>query len=1064
MLFNDKVIVRHIDLSLIIPKSHAEPLAAWAKMIGSKKIFSLRETELHSEFTSKIMEEVLGYRGPSSNEVYTLASELAIAKGRVDLALGTFGEDIEEICATFELKGADCKDLDAIMPGRNRSAVQQAWDYAIGAPGVRWVLVTNYLELRLYAFGQGTANYERFFLAQLTNPEVYARFMLLLSAESLLCGRTTSLLEQSLQANRDVSEQLYKDYKELRLQLIEAIESPDAGINKLTAISTAQKILDRTLFVAFAEDTGLLPRNILTNAYTERDRFNPRPVWDNFKGLFRAVDEGSELLRIPPYNGGLFERDPVIENLKLSDTLCASLKQIGDYDFASEISVTILGHIFEQSVSDIERLQAIARGEYGNGAEHNGRRKRDGIVYTPDYIARFIVSQTLGVHLKDIFTGILATHAKPGADLDDYGSILWCKKSSEVEAWTAYRDRLRDLRIIDPACGSGVFLIMAFDFMKEELQRVNAKIMELSENSHSYGDLLDYVPDSDILVNNLFGVDLNLESVEITKLSLWIRTARRGTALEKLSQNIRVGDSLIEDSNIAYLEHGFSWNKAFSEIFEAGGFDIVIGNPPYVRMEFLKPLKPYLEQYYEVASDRADLYCYFYERGLRLLKPGGRLGYISSNTFFKTGSGMPLREYLLRETTLEGIVDFGNLQLFEGVTTYPVIMIMKRAPASIDHKLRFWKVVSMPDEDFQSKWEKAAGPYPQVALSNQSWELEAERFRLLREKIRAERSALGELYELPLLGVKTGLNQAFVIDTKTMTNLCIEDPRSEELLKPLLEGKDLKRWRAEPRGLWLIYIPKNQIDIDDYPAIRDWLLPFKERLEKRATKQKWFELQQAQEAYLPKFEGVKIAYKDIGNRSSFHIDTSGALLANTGYFIPSGEHHLTAYLNSKVFWFIYLNVSAQIRGGFVRLFSNYLESMPIPNWTDEIKNNLDGLSRKIHDLSSTRLKLQSAFIRRIPDLCPQGQNRKLNRKLKEWWKLPDFAAFQHEVKKNYRAEVPLAERSDWEEWMTRDSQKIARLSSQIHQIETKINKIVYNLFDLTRDEIVLLEDRINGTT
>ncbi len=242
---------------------------------------------------------------------------------------------------------------------------------------------------------------------------------------------------------------------------------------------------------------------------------------------------------------------------------------------------------------------------------------------------------------------------------------------------------------------------------------------------------------------------------------------------------------------------------------EEGGFDVVLGNPPYVRMELLKAFKPYLEARYEVVSDRADLYAYFYERGLRLLKPGGRLGYISSSTFFKTGSGRPLREYLLREERIESVVDFGDLQLFEGVTTYPAVVTLKRGPAPAGHELRFWKVEALPESSFRAAWEAAAGPYPQSALGSGSWELENPALRALRDKIRSGKETLKEVYGSPLYGIKTGLNAAFVIDTPTKERLCADDPRSSELLKPFLEGKDLKRWRAEPRGLWLIYIPKN---------------------------------------------------------------------------------------------------------------------------------------------------------------------------------------------------------------------------------------------------------------
>lgn len=296
-----------------------------------------------------------------------------------------------------------------------------------------------------------------------------------------------------------------------------------------------------------------------------------------------------------------------------------------------------------------------------------------------------------------------------------------------------------------------------------------------------------------------------------------------------------------------------------------------------------------------------------------------------------------------------------------------------------------------------------------------------------------------------------------MIDSTTKERLCTQDPRSAELLKPFLEGKDLKRWRAEPRGLWLIYIPKNRIEIDDYPAIRDWLLPFKSALEGRATKQEWFELQQAQEAYAPHFAAPKIAYKDIGDSSPFYVDTEGSFMANTGYFIPSDEHHLAAYLNSKLLWFTYLNVSAQIRGGFVRFFSNHLGEMPIPNWPDATKAELATLSGRAHAAAKARLALQTALTRRIPDLCPPGRDPKLTTRLQEWWTLPDFAAFRAEVKKVFKADIPLAERSAWEDWITRDRTEIARLSAEITKAEAQIDSIVYGLFDLTPDEIALLE-------
>ena len=1071
-LFNRKTLKRHIKADPI-PSDHLAALEAWAELISSGRIERLKETALHGQFASKIVEGVLGYHGPAGGADYNVSTEQNILRGSVDLALGRFGGKTPDIVAPFELKGADTRDLDAIMPGRNKSPVQQAWEYAMNARGVKWVLVSNMIELRFYGFGEGTSAYEEFRLDQLTNPEEYARFMLLLSAENLLSGRTADLLKESRREDKDITDSLYQDYKDLRLKLLSAVQNADPTIASLDAIALAQKILDRVLFIAFAEDTGLLPDNTLKDAFEHSDPYNPRPVWENFKGLFRAIDQGRaekldgdgkiKVKVIPRYNGGLFRGDTVIDGLTIPDDICEGFKTLGEYDFASEVSVTVLGHIFEQSIADVERLQAIARGEEEEPEKTtgtSGRRKRDGVVYTPDYIARFIVAETLGTHLREIFEDTLRAHAKKGADVTDYENIPWRKKSAELDAWQAYRDRLKSLRIVDPACGSGVFLIMAFDFMKAELTRVNDKIKDLLPKAEHFGDLLDYVPDSEILTDNLFGVDVNEESIEITKLSLWIKTARRGKVLDSLSGSIRVGDSLIEDSNFAYLDHAFTWETAFPGVFAEGGFDVVLGNPPYVRMEFLKLLKPYLEKRYEVVSDRADLYCYFYERGLRLLKPGGRLGYISSNTFFKTGSGKPLREYLLKEATIESVVDFGDLQVFEGVTTYPAILTMKRGAAPKGHEMRFWKVDALPENNFLATWEAAAGPYPQMALGGGSWELENPALRALRDKIRTGRKTLKDVYGSPMRGVGTGLNGAFVIDSATKERLCAQDPKSADLLKPFLEGKDLKRWRAEPRGLWLIYIPKNRIDIDDFPAIRDWLLPFKGKLEARATKQEWFELQQAQEAYIPRFAEPKVIYNRFTDKPNFAFVDEPIFTNDAPYFVSTDDPSLAALMNSKVFWFLLVTGATALRGGFVQLLGRYVEPLPIPVMATETREILISQVRQIQQLAANILTLQTALTRRIPDLCPPEREPKLTNKLKEWWTLPDFAAFRAEVKKVFKADIPLADRSDWEDWINRDRAEIARLTAEIAQAEAQIDSIVYDLFDLTEDEIGLLEAAI----
>ena len=834
-LFNRKTIAARVKLAGPPDPARQAAFADWASSIASGRVAALKETELHGPFM-ELMIKALGYAGPVGSDDYSITQEQAIVQGAVDLALGQFGHGTRKIIAPFELKGADTKNLDAIMPGRAKTPVDQAWEYATNNVGSKWVLVSNYLEIRLYSYGEGRQAYESFDLSKLHEPEEFARAQLLLSAENLLGTRTQDLLEESRTENRDITNRLYADYKVLRGDLIGEVRRELPDMDPLAAIRTAQTVLDRVLFIAFAEDTGLLPPKTIEKAYTHADPYHPKPVWETFQSLFTAIDVGSPPLNVPRYNGGLFAPDATIAALTLPDHICQGFKRLSEYDFASEVSVTVLGHIFEQSIADVEQLQAEARGETleKKASGTSGRRKRDGVVYTPDYIARFIVEQTLGTHCHEIFGGLLAEHAQKGASAND-DPIKWKSAASEKVFWQAYRTRIAQLRIVDPACGSGVFLVMAFDWLKTELTRCNTRLEALGE-----GALFEV--DSEILTNNLFGVDVNEESVEIAKLSLWIKTARHGKVLDSLDDNFRVGDSLIEDSSYAYRNHGFVWKEAFKEVFAEGGFDVVLGNPPYVAMGLFKDLKSYLAKRFEVVSDRADLYAYFFERGVKLLKPGGRLGYISSNTFFKTGSGEPLRNFLRTKVTLETVVDFGDYQVFEGVTTYPAILTMRAGAPPAGYAFQYWNIAELPAENFAKVFGELAQPFPQASLGSGSWELEPPALRALRDKIKTGKPTLKDVYGAPLYGIKTGLNEAFVIDTPTKEKLCREDPRSAELLKPFLEGKDLKRWRIDSRGLWIIYVPRNRIKIDNYPAVRSWLLPFKSRLEARATVQEWFEL------------------------------------------------------------------------------------------------------------------------------------------------------------------------------------------------------------------------------
>lgn len=293
---------------------------------------------------------------------------------------------------------------------------------------------------------------------------------------------------------------------------------------------------------------------------------------------------------IYPYNGGLFAPDEILDNVIIDDdVLLEHTVKLSTYDFETDVDVNVLGHIFEHSLGEIENVQAEIKGEQVD--RQKSKRKKEGIFYTPEYITRYIVENTVGKLCTE-------KRAEFGIVDEEYARGRKNRKTETIKTLdkklTAYRNWLMTLTILDPACGSGAFLNQALDFLIKEHRKVDELRAQLLG-----GDLVLSDITTDILEKNIYGVDLNEESVEIAKLSLWLRTAKKGRKLNTLSNNIKCGNSLIDDPAVAG-EKAFNWQQEFPEIFANGGFDVVIGNPPYVRAELLKssvnPLKNLVEK------------------------------------------------------------------------------------------------------------------------------------------------------------------------------------------------------------------------------------------------------------------------------------------------------------------------------------------------------------------------------------------------------------------------------------------------------------------------------------
>ena len=416
----------------------------------------------------------------------------------------------------------------------------------------------------------------------------------------------------------------------------------------------------------------------------------------------------------------------------------------------------------------------------------------------------------------------------------------------------------------------------------------------------------------------------------------------------------------------------------------------------------------------------ADLYAYFYELGHKLLKPGGRLGYISSSTFFKTSSGEPLRRYLNEQTSVEKVVDFGDLQVFEGVTTYPAIVVVEKSKPKPNTRIELLVLEDKLPKNLSQYFVQYGGQMPPSQLSTNSWHLEDERLDALRKKLTQGHTTLKEVYGSPLYGIKTGLNAAFVIDDNTRKRLIDEGPRSGELLKPFLEGKDLKAWHAEPRGLWLIGIPKywtreqmliaEDLSLDEstawewfknnYPALAAWLEPFAEKARKRSDKGEfWWELRSC--AYYKNFEVSKIQYAHFSPTPLFHKSVQGYYSNDKGYIIPTDEYFPLGLLNSRALWLLITGLCPFVRGGYYELRAQYIETLPVPNANGEQKKTIGDLAEQCQSLSEQRYNIQYNFRRRLPDLCSTEQTFKLSKKLDQWWML-DFDNFQKEIKKSFK--------------------------------------------------------------
>ena len=739
-----------------------------------------------------------------------------------------------------------------------------------------------------------------------------------------------------------------------------------------------QQTLDRIIFLRIAEDRGVEPYANMQLALKQGDYYK------NLLHLFKEADAR--------YNSGLFDfkKDKISSTLTVDNKVIKTiLNQLyypeSPYEF-SVLPVEILGSAYEQFLGKQIRIDSAHRARIEEKPEV---RKAGGVYYTPQYIVDYIVEHTLGRVITE--------------------------RASTPEAISA-------LRVVDPACGSGSFLIGAYQYLLDwhldyytHHARKTGKNAPLTPDGH-----LTTAEKKRILLNNIYGVDIDVNAVEVTKLSLLLKCLEGEThasiahqmsmfkerVLPTLEDNIKSGNSLIDlDFYASQLDFGeekkikpFSWERGFPEVFKeqggpadriggpadrSGGFDVVIGNPPYVRQELLGDLKTYYRSHYKVYHGMADLYSYFVEKGIGLLHDQGVFGVIVANKWMRANYGEPLRKYL-KQQDIHEIIDFGDLPVFQTATTYPCILIV--SPNSKEDSLL--KVTTVKSLDFESLGVYVTENHQSLKLSSlddSGWNLGSEAEQNLLQKLKTNTVPLGEYVNGKIYrGVLTGLNEAFVINEETKDRLIKEDVSSAEVIKPFLAGRDIKKYQTPFSDKYLIFIPKGYTNSngknpksgwrwlqEKYPAIAKHLEPFEAKAKKRFDKgEYWWELRACE--YYDEFEKPKIMLPDIALKMQAQFDTKATYCVNTAYIIPVNDKYLLGLINSKITSYYYSKISTSIRGGYFRFIRQYLEQIPIPivaKNKNEIITLVDQLLFLHQEKSTTKLESSLAQIQGKIDYC-----------------------------------------------------------------------------------------------
>lgn len=1029
--------------------------------VKQANIRNLKEEEYQEGFVRDLFVSVLGFTlNPQPDYNFVLEKKTVTDATKSDGAILLKSD----VIAVVELKDTGTPGLDKVST--------QAFGYKHKHKNCVYVVTSNFEKLRFYI--NDATDFEEFNLFTLTH-ERFALLYLCLQQQNLLANIPLHIKQASLVQEENVTKKLYGDYSVFKRKLFTNIAEQNVQYDKLLLFKKTQKLLDRFLFILFAEDRLLLPPNSIREILKQWEQLkeldNYVPLYERFKKYFGYLNTGhtGKHHEIFPYNGGLFLPDETLDAITIDDTiLFDGTKSLSNYDFETDIDVNILGHIFEHSLTEIEELQASLEGK--RVEKSTTKRKKDGVFYTPRYITKYIVESTIGA---------LCIQKKEKLTINEETFAPQKRKANRkalLDKLETYRNWLLQLTICDPACGSGAFLNAALEYLIAEHKTIDELTARIFGAPIAYSDI-----DNSILENNLYGVDINEDAIEIAKLSLWLRTAKKGRKLSNLSSNIKCGNSLIDDATVAG-DKAFKWEEEFKNVFDPSlrgtkqsGFDVVIGNPPYLRVQGLRgnfeKETNYYERTFNSATGRFDIYILFIEQAFSLINSNGSVSFILPHKFMISDFGEGIRNFLVQHKAIKSIVSFGAEMVFQDASTYTCIITLTN-----NNDYLFFKEVK-PQSLFDSNNYKKVS---YNSVDKGKWNLQDEGGNKLFEKLNKQPLKAKDVFEYISQGVVSVGDDIYIMKGYFANNRFVGFSEAlgkkieieSDLMKPILKGDDVKKYSQLSPSNYIIY-PHYELNGKTYPydeedfktkfplaftyfsIFKDVLITKKIRYKTNPTY--WYSLHRAREIKL--FEQIKIITPETSFGTNMTLD-KGYYYHNTQVYslikkTDRKEQYgfLLSLFNSKLMWYFLKNTGTVLRGGFFRFKTSYLENFPIPELQESLQQPfiskadiMLSKNKELNWLSEQFIQLLQAKFFAI----------NINNKLQSWYSLT-ANEFLKELEKQ-KIKFPLSHQQEWLQYFQEQKTKAINIKQTIEQTDKEIDAMVYELYGLTEEEIKIVEE------